>query len=315
MSVEQDRDAGAVRADRTNLAIAGVLFTVLLWGSYYPVIEHLLRSWDALTLSCVRNVLAAMTLALLLVVFEGRHAFSAGVPWRRVWIIGFVGVGANILVSAYSVQYAGAVPAALISGTTPAVAALMAHFFYGQRQGRGTWVAIGLAFAGVSLVVLGGGVWDGTFRGGEFLVLVANVTWAWYMFTVQLWLPGFTQLRATTLTMITGALTLVAAFVVMLLTGAGTVAFDLETESLGLIVYSAAISVGMATVLWNFGVSRLGVPVTSLFGNLVPVVAVIITVLWGGTVTWLQAMGGGLVLLGVLSMQFGGRLRRRLPLP
>lgn len=295
----------------SRLAIPAALLSVTIWGSYYPIIEYLLASWDAVTLSWARNVMAAMALGVLLVMTEGARSLIRDVPWRPVWLIGVVGVAANILLSSYAVQFAGAVPAALITGGTPVLAALMAWFFYGQRPRWLAWFAIVLALAGVTIVTLGGSGWDGSFMGGEFMVLAAALTWVWYMIMIQKALPGFSQLRATTITMITGAFASTGGYGAVLVLGYGPVAYDTGASSLGLVFFSAAGSVALGTVLWNFAVSRLGVTVTSLFGNLVPVVAVALSLAWGGTIGGLQVVGGVLVLIAVIIMQVGPRLAAR----
>lgn len=293
----------------SRLALPSALLSVTIWGSYYPIIEHLLVSWDAVTLSWARNVMAAFALGALLVMTEGARALVRDVPWRPVWLIGVVGVAANILPSSYGVQYSGAVPAALITGATPVIAALMAWLVYGQRPRWLVWIAIIVAVLGVSVVTLGGSAWDGTFLGGELMVVVAAITWVWYMIMVQRAMPGFSQMRATTLTMITGAIASSVGYAAAVAVGYGPVAYDTGASSLGLVFFSAAVSVALGTVSWNFAVSRLGVTVTSLFGNLVPVIAVALAVLWGGTITWLQAIGGALVLFAVVIIQAGPRLR------
>ena len=71
------------------------------------------------------------------------------------------------------------------------------------------------------------------------------------------------------------------------------------------------VTVG-AVFLWNFGVSRLGVVVASLFLNLVPVSAVLIAAAMGTAPTLTQLVGGLLVLAGVLQAQLRRlRLARR----
>jgi drug/metabolite transporter (DMT)-like permease len=305
-----EKSGEAIRAP-SRLAIPAALLSVAIWGSYYPIIEHLLGSWDAVTLSWARNVMAAGALGVLLVVTEGVRSLFRDVPWRPVWSIGIIGVAANILLSSYAVQYAGAVPAALITGGTPVLAALMAWLFYGQRPGWLAWFSIALAVTGVTIVTLGGSGWDGSFMGGEFMVLAAALTWVWYMIMIQKALPGFSQLRATAITMITGAFASTAGYGAVLVLGYGPVAYDASVPSLAFVFFSAAGSVALGTVLWNFAVSRLGVTVTSLFGNLVPVVAVALSLAWGGTIGGLQVVGGVLVLIAVIIMQVGPRLAAR----
>jgi drug/metabolite transporter (DMT)-like permease len=65
----------------------------------------------------------------------------------------------------------------------------------------------------------------------------------------------------------------------------------------------------MATLLWNYGVSRLGVTVATLQLNLEPVFAVLVGVALGAAAGWLQILGGLVVLAGVIWVQMAPRTR------
>lgn len=296
-------------------AVPCVLVTVVIWGSYFPVVEALLRGWEPLTLTGARAILAAGTLVGLLVIMEGRAALHVGVPWRRVWALGSIGMAGNMTIIVLGIQVSGAVPAALIAGTTPALAAVMARFLLGQRLTGDLWIAVSLAVVGVAVVVLGGPSLQASFGGGELLVLVAYVLWLWYLFMAQLWLPGMSQLRVTALTMATGAATMAVLLAVLGAVGYGPMTMDLAPDSVALLVYSAVFSVAIGVLLWMYGVSHLGVTVTALYGNLVPIVAVAMSAALGAAVSWLQALGGALVLAGVIYIQLRPRLRHPLAVP
>lgn len=291
-------------AESRTLPTLGLFVTVFCWGSYFPVIEALLSGWDAYTMSAARAALAAATLLTLLLVTEGWRPLFQGLPWRRIWIIGVFGVNANMILIAVGIGYSGAVPAALIAGMTPALAALMASVVYRERLALGVWVAVAVAVAGVFLVVLGGAATGAEFRGGEILVLMSYVLWTWSLFVVQRWLPGRSQLCRSTAVMLTGSVATVATVGLLYLVGFHPGKYDASLGSLGLLLYSAVFSVAIGSFLWNYGVSRLGVTIVSLWGNLVPIVAVLLAVWWqDAPVSWLQAAGGALVLASVVHIQ------------
>jgi len=56
-------------------------------------------------------------------------------------------------------------------------------------------------------------------------------------------------------------------------------------------------------LLWNTGVSLVGVPVASLFSNSAPVFAIGLGALMGFTPSWLQLAGGAVVLAGIAQLQ------------
>ena len=76
-----------------------------------------------------------------------------------------------------------------------------------------------------------------------------------------------------------------------------------------LVGYTGLVSNGIGNLLWFFGCSRVGVPVASLFQNLMPIAAVLVSLLFGREPTWAQIVGGAIILAGVLYAQLAGRRR------
>ncbi|MEM8488787.1 MAG: DMT family transporter, partial [Bacteroidota bacterium] len=70
------------------------------------------------------------------------------------------------------------------------------------------------------------------------------------------------------------------------------------------ILYSGGLSTGIAVAIWIIVVKRVGATHTAVFGNLVPLVALIGGyLLLGESITLLQIIGGGLILGGLLIMR------------
>ena len=63
------------------------------------------------------------------------------------------------------------------------------------------------------------------------------------------------------------------------------------------------LGVAVAVILWNVGVSLVGVPVASLFSNSAPVFAIGAAALMGSAPSWLQLGGGALVLGEVITRE------------
>ncbi|MSP84102.1 MAG: DMT family transporter [Alphaproteobacteria bacterium] len=305
-------DAPALAAPRAGGvgATLGLVLLVLIWGSYFPVVEVLLADWDPLLMSASRTALAAVTLLGFLVAFEGRASLTRPTPWGKVYLLGFVGIFFNVICFAFAIDWSGAVTTSLISGGCPVIAALMGHRFFGERLTRWGWLAVAVTVGGATLIVFGAGLDDLSFRGGEVLVVLGYIAWYWYAAMSQRWLAGSSQLRSSTLTM--GVGTLMIAVVSLLLFGTGVLEprWSLAPASLSLIAFSGAISVGLGLLLWNIGVSRVGIAVASFYTNLAPIVAVGLGVWLGGVLTWVQALGGSLVIAAVVCVQRWGVRRR-----
>ncbi len=297
----------AVRVPEGTLANASLGVTVLLWASYYPVIEHLVAGWDPVSLSCVRSVIAAAMLVALLVAREGWRSLAGRLPWGRLLLLGFCGFTVFMVLTPIGIAHAGAAPAALVSAMTPALAAVLARLCHGERMRPETRVAVILGVGGGIIVVLGGGGGLTTIGGGEVLVLVAHVAWIWYSLSVQRWFPGFSQLRVTALTGLGGAVSLVVLAAVGTAVGLVPGRMDVSSSSLTLVAGSAMSAAGLGWLFWNYGVGRLGIAVASLYGNLVPVAAVLLAVALGATVDPVQLLGGVVIFCGVVYAQLGPR--------
>jgi drug/metabolite transporter (DMT)-like permease len=68
------------------------------------------------------------------------------------------------------------------------------------------------------------------------------------------------------------------------------------------VVYAGLMAIGVAYVLWNRGVRRIGSSRTAAYQNLVPVVALLTAWLWLGEMPTILQIGGAAVVLGGLTL-------------
>ena len=164
---------------------------------------------------------------------------------------------------------------------------------------RSAWIGLGLAFLGAILVVsdkAGGATWL-----GDALVLCAAIAWASGTILSKHILKGMDPLRLTYL---------YALVVLPLHWLAAWPFFNLEelqaaTPSFwGGVLYSGCMSTGLAYALWNLGLVAVGPARTTVYVNLVPVIATFLA--WSvlhEAVGLVQAIGGLVVIAGLLLVQ------------
>lgn len=70
------------------------------------------------------------------------------------------------------------------------------------------------------------------------------------------------------------------------------------------VLVTAVLATGLAAYTWNMGVQRAGLAAGSLWQNMVPIFAVLVSMLYGIFPTIQQIVGGAIVLCGVLYMQW-----------
>jgi drug/metabolite transporter (DMT)-like permease len=304
------------------IANLGLLLTMLIWGGFIPILNLVFDRWDPWSLAAIRYWIALPLLAIAIRLGDPGPLLPAGIDWRRVALIGGLGFGGFGGLYTVGVAHANPITAAIFSSAGPIVAALVARFGYGTPLAKGTRPALALAFAGGLLAMVD---WHAAespfmFRGGEILLLLSTVCWCWYSVEAQRALAGMSQVQITFLTMIPASAVLTLAYLTAGLFGAAHLPMPKPTvPELAIFLYMGGAVAGLGVMLWNFGVQRLGVVIASIYLNLIPVVAIGISVALGTPLRLEQLIGGILVLAGVAMSQFGARVgharkgRRRSP--
>lgn len=299
---------GRARGAEALVASGGLMVTVLLWGAMVPFTALLVARHDAIAVTAGRYVLGLLALIPFVLWREGRRLTRGHVPWRRVFLLGAGMAGFTSLYSV-GIKLSDPVTAAVVLSCGPIVASLMARLMYGEMVEKGMSLAIVLAVAGAALVLMGAvrPASEGQgFRGGEILLVVAQLSWTWYSMKAQEWIAplGWSQVRLSALTSVACMCWLLGAYLVLLPVGLTEPVREWPNQAEWLMLLAIGWgSVAIAVPCWNFGVSRLGVPLASLYVNLTPIVAVGLAALLGLPMSWLQLVGGFMVVSGVVQMQ------------
>ncbi|MFN0043548.1 MAG: DMT family transporter [Alphaproteobacteria bacterium] len=281
-----------------NGALCGAAF---LWGSFFPVVADLLGTWDPYTLTVVRLALGAVILVGLVLAIDGRRAYAASLPWRRIVLLGFVGFALFCILITFGILYSGAISASLVSSTSPILAAFLVWGFAGRKPSRVVVLAALLAVAGGMIVVFRDG--PAELRGGELFVLGSTAAFIWYTFKVPDWLSGLSPLAITAHTVGAGALCLIPPYAVAVWAGWIVPKVELSARSFVLLFYLAATSVALAAALWNYGIKRIKVEVASMYSNMCPVFAVMVSMFMGVYPSWAHLIGGVMILVAIIWVQ------------
>ncbi|MBL8708182.1 MAG: EamA family transporter [Rhodospirillaceae bacterium] len=287
----------------------GLLLLALLWGTMVPAVAHLLGTWDPYFLAAIRYIGAVPLMWTTLLLLERRRPVvladgSGPVSGPRIWLLGVIGIGCYSALFTVGIHFCHPVTAAILSATSPAVAAIVDRVIFGIPINRRMLPAIVLAILGCAIATVrlneAGRGFD--FRGGELLIVLAFACWSWYSTAAQRWCRGWSQLRITTSTMTTGGVALAVIYLVAGVAGAAPFppALPASADDVLILAWVTIVLVALGVYLWNFGVKRTGVVVASLYLNLVPVVAIGIFALAGTAPSWPQLMGGVLVIAGVV---------------
>lgn len=261
------------------------LIAVLSWGAMFPIAAHALPHVDAFNLTAIRYGIASLAFLAILALVEGRQALRFEGRLRELFVLGSLGFAGFNLLTYLGLEHTRPQNAALIVAGTPLITALVRWVRDGVRPTAATLGFMGLALAGVVLVITHGdprALADGGIGGGEALVLGGVVGWVLYT-TGAAGFPELSPLRYTTLSAVAGTATILAVTAAADASGRQHLptAGDVGAAALPLafiVVFGAVVGV----IAWNAGVKRLGPANGALFMNLVPVTTFAIAIA-GGT--------------------------------
>jgi drug/metabolite transporter (DMT)-like permease len=226
--------------------------------------------------------------------------------WWRMAGLGVVGNGLFQLCLVHGVHRTSPAHAALLVALSPIFAALLAALLLGERLPPRRIVGIGIAFAGVALIVShGGGPASGPTWLGDLLSLGAALTWALYSVAGKPLLARRSAFEVTTWAMVFGALPLLPLGLPEL---ARVPWSQLSLGTWALLVYLSVGTLAVANLIWYWALARAATTRVVAFSYLNPVVAAVIAVALGQEVPTATLAAGALaVLTGVALTQLDQR--------
>jgi drug/metabolite transporter (DMT)-like permease len=283
---------------------AAMLVTTVLWGTLIPLLDILLAHFDAYSLSALRYGIAGVLLVPMLVF--GEAGFLRSLPLGKVVLLGVVGIAGFTTLYTLGIAHSDPGTAIVVNAATPIISAVFATLVYRVPFEKG----VGAAFGGV-IATLGHERGALGFRGGELLLVVAALVWAWYSITAQKWLGHYRQSQLTAVTLMSASVGLVIADLAGMGVGVTQIPAWPPLGILALIVFVGFGSTFTGIMCWNFAVGRLGVVVATLYLSLVPVIGMITAAALGKPPTAMQLVGGAIVLAGIAQLHLRRLYRLR----
>lgn len=281
------------------------LFLVaFIWALNFSVIKASLAEIDPYTFNAIRFILASGF--LWAVVAKRKQWFKIH---KQDWIpLIILGLGGNLLYQwlfIVGIDLTFAANAAVMLGTIPIWVALFSHFFSFEILNRLKTMGVILAFAGVGLIVAGGknpiSFGSDTFN-GDLVIIAAAVVWAVYTIFSKEYLTRYTPLQFSTFMTSFGAITLI---ILAIPYASDTNWGDVSPAAYGGMFYSGLLAIGVAYLIWNNGLMKVGAVRTATYQNLVPVLGLIFgIVLLGESLALLQYIGSAIVICGIFLTRY-----------
>ncbi len=292
-----------MNSPRRRLLGAVCLFVAAaIWGGMYVVSKYVLDYIPPMTLLAVRLVIGGA--ALLLVMAASRTPRVGVRDLPRMALLGLVGFGISLAAQFIGTRLSSASHGAVITSVTPAFILVFAATLLKERITWAKVAAVGIATAGVLLVVEQpeGFRLEARAFWGDVLLLVAGITWALYTVLGRMAANRHPPVAVTTYATLAGILWVLPAIPVEL---RGFTWQPLPAAVWWGTLYLGVVSTAVAFYLWNKGFTLMDAATGSLFFFAQPVV--------GAALGWLL-LGERLstrFLLGTAVIIAGGVLATR----
>lgn len=282
-----------------------LLTVAVIWALNFSVVKTSLSEIDIYSFNSVRFILAA-SLIWTIIMWKGAWFKIPRTDWLALLGVGLIGnvlyqwlfiVGIDLTLSAN---------AAVMLGTIPIWIAIFSHLFTDEKMTRLKAIGVVLAFAGVAAIVGGGAnplsLASATFR-GDIIIVCAAVTWATFTILSKGFLKRYSALQFSGMMVLIGAVTLTA---LSFFSDKTTHWESVSPGAWGGMIYSGALSIGLAYLIWNNGIVNVGPVKTSVYQNLVPVLGLIFgIVLLNESLSFLQYIGSAIVVMGIVLTRRG----------
>ncbi len=298
-------------SERFAQGVALALVAVLVWGAQFPIAKSVFAAVDPYHLSALRYGLATLALVPIVVWREGASALRyAGRRWAAS-SLGVIGMTASPLLVFAGLSLTRAEHAAILISLQPSMTAVVNWLVRGRRPANFTLGCMGVAFAGVVLVVTKGDPALGASRrelAGDGLVVLGALCWVVYTIGAESF-RGWSALKFTVLTLIPGSIGLAVATAIAVPLGLARVPSGREVASVGgELAFLAVGGVLLAMICWNAGTRRIGALNAMLLLNLVPIVTFTMRFLQGERFLPIELAGAALVVGALAANNL--RLRR-----
>ena len=286
----------------------------LIWGTNFSVVKPAFREIDPQAFNAVRMVIASLVfIAIMKIVprWTSSDIFSTPAPiTRRDWLaIAALGVVGHFFYQYFFIgglALTSVANSSLLLAATPVLIAILSAVLGHDRIAPLHWVGAAMSLAGIYIIVTfaegGVSIGSSTLR-GDLMMFGGVACWAIYTLGSRPLMERHSPVGVTGLSMAIGTALYVP---VMWPNVMATNWWTISLRTWIALVYSALFALCVAYTIWYVAVREIGSARTSVYSNIVPIVAMLTAVVFlGERPSGGRLLGAGLVLVGVALTRVG----------
>jgi drug/metabolite transporter (DMT)-like permease len=277
----------------------------LFWGLNFHFGKLALKVISPNSISFYRFLFSSIGLGIILLIYEK-------IPWGFIFlhfkyflILSTVGIFMYNNLFYIAMQYTTAVNASLIVAFNPIITTVIMFIVFHKEITKFQVIGMIISLLGVFTII---SKWDYEiisqlkFALGDLLMLLVTSTFVFYNIFVKRWFPNTSALLISTMITI---LSMPLFSIVFYWDSASLAICDMNSYQLGLLLAIALGGSVFGSILWNQALKSVSPELGAVFVNFIPLFAILTAPLFGEYPTLVQLLGGILIILGVLIVNFG----------
>ncbi len=308
-----------------------LLLMTVIWGTNYALIKTAFRELDPQAFNALRLVLASTVMVSASLIVRRRRTaradassdapgivasiFHTPAPvtradWIRLAWLGLVGHCFYQYLFVGGLAKTSVANGALLVSATPVVITLFSSITGKERIGGLHWAGTLLSLAGIYIVVGGGAQLSGASLDGDVMLMGAVVCWALYTIGARPLMLRHSPVGVTALSMLFGTMIYVPL-------AAGQLAHvpwaAVSPFTWVKLVYSSVFAICVSYTIWYAAVREIGSARTSVYSNLLPIVAMLTAYVWLHEPIGAAKIAGAAAVLAGVALTRLGQARLQIP--
>lgn len=307
-----------------------LLLMTVIWGTNYALVKTAFRELDPQAFNALRLVLASAVMVFASVIVRRWAArpdappdglgvvasiFHTPAPvtrgdWIRLVWLGLVGHCLYQFLFIGGLAQTSVANGALLVSASPVVITIFSTITGKERIGVLHWAGTLLSLAGIYIVVGPGAQVSGASLRGDLMLMGAVVCWALYTIGARPLMLRHSPVGVTALSMLFGTL----IYVPLAAPKLSRVPWEAVSTLTWLkLVYSSLFAICVAYTIWYAAVRAIGSARTSVYSNLLPIVAMITAYFWLHEPIGPAKIAGAAAVLAGVALTRLGQARLQIP--
>jgi drug/metabolite transporter (DMT)-like permease len=286
-----------------NLVYIKLAMVSFIWGGSFVAGRYLSGEIAPLLAAFLRFLLASVTLVLVISLKKELIIKLSKAQLLRLIVLGFFGVFSYNICFFYGLHYISASRASLIVALNPALIALTAFMFRGEKLSALNMLGVGACVIGAAIVILSknasvviplADAWK-----GDLFILGCVLSWVVYSVFSRKLVTDIGPVHTVSYSVLAG--TLMLFFALVLHGDINSGAIDLITKKQVLsLIYLGVISSACAYIWYYDGIREIGATKSGVFIALNPLSAVVLSYfILGESLSLTMFVGGAIAIAGI----------------